>query len=220
MARKFGKNTVANVALSLLADSYKIADLDTQDSSQATNLRLFYPLALQSALVKFEWSFAVAHTRGAMVIAENNPPSGYRFAYKTPDDFVISRQVAQPRQFVHNMDQFPEAFIPFKEIPANGLTQIHTDLPNAALEYTTDLGGEDAQYPESFILLFAAVLARMAGPSIITDNFAKIQAKLEGNIDHFEMLAIAEDVLRESPSVRPVSPFITTRLEDLNINYY
>ena len=219
MARTFGKTTVANVALNLLGAGKRLTDLDTQDTAEASSLRLFYPLALNSALMKFQWTFAVDYTEGAMPLVEENPRSGYRFAYRTPVDFVVCRQVAPRRAFVHNMDQFVEDFIPYKEVMVDGLTQIHTDLPNAAMEYTTNLGGEDAQYPESFILLFGAVMAKMSGASIITNNFAKIQSKLDSNIKEFEMIAMAEDVLRESPSVRPISPFITTRLRGLGTLY-
>ena len=219
MARSFGKTTVANVALGLLGAGKQLTDLDNQKTSEADTLRLFYPLALNSALLRFQWSFAVDYTKGAMTIAEQNPSSGYRYAYKTPPDYVIARQIALKGQFVHNRDQYPEEFIPYKEVTLNGLPQIHTDLPNAAMEYTTNLGGEDAAYPESFVLLFAAVLAHMSGSSIITNNFAQIQTKLEINIKDLEMTAMAEDVLRESPKIRPVSPFITTRLEEL-VSYY
>ena len=219
MARGYGKTTVANIALNLLGAGKHLTDLDSQTTSEAQQLRLFYPLALNSALLKFQWSFAADFTKGPMPIAEESPASGYRYAYRTPADFVVCRQVAHPRAFSHNEDQFVEDFVPYKEIMVNGVTQIHTDLSYAAMEYTTNLGGEDALYPPSFTILFGAVLAKMSGASIITNNFAQIQTKLEVNIKEFEMIAMAEDVLRESPRIRPVSPFITTRLRGIVTPY-
>ena len=210
MERSFAKTTVGNIALGLLGESFRLTDLDTQDAAQAQTLRLYYPFALQSSLMMYQWSFAVGYTEELEVI-ERDPSSGFAFSYAVPQDFVVTRQLALRGQFLHSQEVAPEDEIPFKEIVTRNVTRIHTDLELACLEYTTDAGGEDADYPSSFIKLFGAVLADIAAASIITNNFAKIQTKLDANIMKIKNMAIAEDKLRSSRTPYAPSPFIVER---------
>ena len=210
MARQFGKTTVANLASKALGESSRITDLDTHESSSADIFRLFYPFALESALMMYHWSFAVDFT-DELEVVEEYPRSGYAYAYAVPDDYVVARQISWPRAFSRSMTLAPEDEIPFQEFTVAGRKQIHTDLENAAMAYTTDAGGEDALYPQSFIKLFASVLADVSGAAIVTNNFSAIQKKLEINIQKAKNTAIAEDVLRKSREPIPQSVFITER---------
>ena len=108
------------------------------------------------------------------------------------------------------MDQYNEDIVPFRSIWVGGLPQIHTNLQEAVCEFTEDISIE-GQLPLNFSRMAAGTLAIDIAPSVITDNFAKVQARLMQNISLWKNQAVAEDKLNESPRIRPVSPFIKAR---------
>ncbi len=206
------KTRFANLALSILGDSTVISDLDTANSSAATVIRLHLPSAFQSALLAYDWSFATGFTDDAMEVLRECPSSGYAYAYRMPANALRIRQLAPAGSFVHNVDQYVEDFIPYKIVNNQGLQEVHTDLKDAFAEYTVDLS-LDGIYPDSFARIAAATLALDIAPGVITNNFAKVQNRVMGNIMIWKNQAIAEDKLNESPKMRPVSPFIRRRFE-------
>ena len=211
MAILVTKTDVANKALSALAESALKNNINISQSASAKHLLLHFDSAFQSALMVHDWTFATGYTDGPMVLLRDNPSSGYLYAYQYPKDCLVVRQVALEKQFRNNVDLRPEEEIPFKEVPSeDGLMEVHTNLQYAAAEFTRNIPVEGS-YPLSFARVAAAYLALDAGPSIITNNFSKVQNRLELNIEKWKQMAVAEDLLRQSKKQRPLSPFLQAR---------
>ena len=211
MAILVTKTDVANKALSALAESALKNNINISQSASAKHLLLHFDSAFQSALMVHDWTFATGYTDGPMVLLRDNPSSGYLYAYQYPKDCLVVRQVALEKQFRNNVDLRPEEEIPFKEVPSeDGLMEVHTNLQYAAAEFTRNIPVEGS-YPLSFARVAAAYLALDAGPSIITNNFSKVQNRLERNIEKWKQMAVAEDLLRQSKKQRPLSPFLQAR---------
>ena len=206
------KTRLANLALTILGESAINADIDTANNPGASVIRLHLESSFRSALLVYDWSFATGFTDGAMEVLRERPSSGYGYAYRLPRNALRIRQLAVAGAFVHNVDQYVEDFIPYKIVTNRGVQEVHTDLNNAFAEFTVDLS-IDGLYPDSFTRIAAATLALDIAPGIITNNFAKVQNRVMGNIMMWKNQAIAEDKLNESPRIRPVSPFIRRRFE-------
>ena len=209
MARFITKTNLANKALSLLGQSSVINDIDSSTSPQATTIRLHLEASFQTALLTYDWTFATAFSDKLKVV-DDCPKSGFKYAYSWPMDALRIRDVNLERNYLHNMDRYNEDIVPFRNVWVDGLPQIHTDLSEAVCEYTDDISIEGA-FPLSFSRMASATLALDIAPSIITNNFAKVQARLMSNINLWKNQAIAEDKLNESPRIRPISPFIKAR---------
>lgn len=209
MSRFTNKTTMANKALSLLGQSTVYNDIDTAEQPVANTIRLHIDTAFQTALLCFDWSFATAFS-DELTVVDECPKSGYQYAYAWPKDALKIRDVNLYRNYTHNMDLYNEDKVPFRNIWIGGQPQLHTNLARAVCEYTIDLS-IDGMYPLSFTRMAAATLALDIASSVITNNFAKVQARLMSNINLWKNQAIAEDKLNESPRIRPVSPFIKAR---------
>ena len=210
MARIVKKTELANKALSLLGEKVILNNIDDAKSASAGTLNLHLESAFESALLVHDWSFATGFTDGPMTVVREEPTSGFQFAYQYPKDALRIRQLASQGQIVHHVDQYVEDTIQFREILNNGVKEIHTNLPYATCEFTRNISIESA-YPASFARIASAYLALDAGPGIISDNFAKVQRRLDANINKWIQQAIAEDILTRSAKIRPPSPFITVR---------
>lgn len=213
MALTVTKTALANKALTLLGSSVVLNSLDDSKTSQAKVLRLHIDSSFESALLAHDWSFATGFTEEPMVVLRECPSSGYAFAYQAPFNSLRIRQVALKGEFVHHTDQYVEDVIQYQEFIGDNGPEVHTNLPYAYAEFTKNISIESS-YPSSFTRIASAYLARDAGPGIITDNYAKIERRLEANIKVWINRAIAEDLISRAAKVRPVSPFIRARRPD------
>lgn len=210
MALTVTKTELANKALTLLGESTVLNNIEDADDAAAKTLNLHMDSAFRSALVTYEWSFATGVTETPMAIIRENPATGYAFAYQPPKDSLRVRRVGVKGSFMDLVDRRPEEEIPFRELIYKGATEIHTNLTDAHCEYTQNIS-IDSAYPPSFTRIAAAYLALDAGSGIVTNNFAKIQRRLDNNIKIWVNRAVAEDMVTRSAKIRPVSPFIAVR---------
>ena len=137
--------------------------------------------------------------------------SGFSYAYYPPPNAVKIRRLSMDKcSFADRVEVHADDEVYFREVDVNGVNQIHTHADGPYCEYTRN-PGIDASFSGSFARLVAAILAKDAGPGIITNNFAKLQSRLEKNIMDWRSQAIAEDVVRRPQQSYPESPFIKVR---------
>ena len=163
------KTDIANLAFGYLGSSLAVTDLTSDNSQQAKIARRHFRISLRTVLEKHEWGFAKAYS--ALNLVLECPDSGFGFAYSTPANSLVIRQVAHRDSFIIREEQYEEDKILFQEVGA----EIHTDIKEAYAEYTIDLP-EDFSFPSYFGRGVAGQMSLEMGPSVVTNNFAKLQS--------------------------------------------
>lgn len=205
------KTEIANLALAHLGSTEQIQDLDTATSVDAGVIRSQLKPVLQEVLQKHIWDFAVDY-EGPLPLLESDPASGWQYAYAFPPNALLIRQIAREGDF-NKQYVYEEEKVKFQEILKNGSWQLHCNVPNVHAEFTANLS-EDNFFPTHFAKPVAASLAWVCGPSIITDNFAKLKAVIQNAIQTTMDEGIAIDISRKPLPEESPSPFIRARYDD------
>lgn len=122
--------TIINTALSRIGVSKQIVNVATEQSIEASSMRLVYNDAIQEVLRDVPWPFATRLVQLAQVGA-TRPNSDWLYAYRQPSDCIFERRIVISRTDVANPD--PIAF-QLSSDDTGGL--IFTNQANAVLEYT------------------------------------------------------------------------------------
>lgn len=126
----------------------QISSLDDQYSAEAQYCKMFYPLARDICLGRSDWSFAREEQVPARL---DKTPTRYRFAYEKPPQCV--RVVALFDRATNSPTTLPW------EVFGN---EIHTDLPDAALQFVSKSvspGRYSATFSNALIMTLCSFLA-------------------------------------------------------------
>jgi hypothetical protein len=86
------KTEICNLALARIREM-SIGDVDTDNTPQAVQCRLFYDLAVQDILTKNAWQF----TKKTVALAERSTsPVGWGYEYDYPNDCLQVRRIVHP----------------------------------------------------------------------------------------------------------------------------
>ena len=88
------KTFIARLALSALGNKSRIENVDTENSVEAKECKLWYDFAREEALEAFDWSFA----RKRATLAEHSvdPPEEWAYRYQYPADCLAMRFIENP----------------------------------------------------------------------------------------------------------------------------
>lgn len=203
------KTDVANLALGYLGVSLRVTDFDTDNSNQIKIIRRHFNVSLQGFLESHPWHFATSYS--ALALKSENPDSGYGYEYSAPADALTIRQIANKDSFIRD-EIYEENKIRFEEILTGTGLSIHTDVSNAYAEYTRNLS-PDSGFPPYFAKGLGAYLSKEIAPSLITNNFGKLERTLNSRADARISEAIAIDMGRQPRKLDPVSPFAAARMK-------
>ena len=201
------KTDVANQALGFLAVSLTISDVDTDNSNQAKIVRRNIQESLSEFLEMHPWAFATQYQ--ALNLVESAPSSGYLYAYSTPADCLVVRQIAQEKMFSRK-ELYEDQKLRWQELFSPSGVRIHSDVPEAWVEYTTNIS-IDFNFPTYFAKGWAAHLAMRIAPQLITNNYAKIKSQVASDLQTIMTSAIADDMGRQPRKLEEVNPFIAAR---------
>ncbi len=197
------KMDIINLALANLSRE-PIQSL-SEPNPEAFQLRVHWETALASILRDHPWGFAM---RRKQLAALAETPVGFAYAYAYPDDCIQARRVlpADAAAAWRNRDACP---FEIGRSPGGGHKAILTDLPDAALEYTT------RQVPcEEFDPQFAVALAWRLAAEISLALHADPQSHQAAVQTYSMQLQQARALdMRESSSPRlPNGDFLGARL--------
>jgi hypothetical protein len=201
------KTDVANLALGYAGVSQTIMDLDGDNTTHAKIIKRHIDTALVTFLESHPWRVATAHAKLALLSVD--PDSGYRYSYTSPPDALIIRDISFDGVFTRT-ETYEENKAQFEEIITGVSSQIHTDIPEAHVEYTRILDINGA-FPVYFARGFAAQLTKEIAPSLITNNFGKVKRLLMEDLDSKITEAIVTDMGRQPRKRDPLSPFLAAR---------
>lgn len=150
---------ICNLALSRLADMANVSGIDPPEGShEADRCQRMYPLARDTLLEMYNWSFAM---RRARLSETGEDTFGWRYAYQLPADVLHAVAVFtdQDRGYRQPWD--------FQiERTAVGTKVLYTDCPDAILRYTCYME-ESGDFSPLFTDALAWLLASHLAGAII-----------------------------------------------------
>lgn len=151
------KNTIARMAFSHLGGTARVEDIDTEQTAEAAQAKLWYDEARRTTLAEHDWGFA--RKRQALALSSEAPPDEWSFKYKVPTDMVAARRVENP---VGSSADDP----PFEiESGADDTQVILTDVDEAVLVYTRDVQATDLFTPHFTLALSYLWAHLLAAPT-------------------------------------------------------
>jgi len=199
---------VANLALGHLGSSYKITNIETENSNMANIIRKHYDSALDTILTKHKWQFATK--QGPLILVEENPSVNWQYSYRIPADAAVVRRISVEGAFFYK-DEYLDQQEPFQIFyDATHGYVIHTNVFNAFAEYTVRLAST-GPFINHFARAFAAQLALDIAPSVITNNYYKVKEELKRDLRNEMSEQMAEDISLNVAPTPSESPFIKVR---------
>jgi len=196
---------IANLALRHLGISKEIANLETEQSNEATAMRRFYDEARDNVLNAFKWPFATRCQ--ALALIEEDPTTEWAFSYRYPVNCVRFLRILSGIRNDSRQTRTPYRIV--NDTTGQGLL-IYTDMEDAVGEFVYR---EDnpAQYPADFTMSLSYLLAHYASPSLTKgDQFSLGRRALqlfEIEVSKAEARAANEEQAEEDPE----SEFIRER---------
>lgn len=204
----FSKTDIANLALSHLQTGKSIDNIDTEQSPEASTMRVYMALAIGTTLREFAWPFATQYaTLGLVQTFPSNQGFAYHYSYRRPADCVSIRRVSSGmrRDTIQSRIPFTESF------DANG-PLILCDLPLATIEYTA-FTDNISYYADDFVLALSYKLAMMAAPRITGGDPFKVGTNCEREYYLAISKAQAAALNEMEPGEALESEYITARDE-------
>jgi hypothetical protein len=183
--------------------SKEIANLDTDESTEANVCRRFYDMARQELLRAHSWPWATVEATLGLV--EEEPTEEWDFSYQVPSG---SLKLIRILSGLRNDSR--QSRVPYKVVKAASGSYIYTDQEDAILEYIFDEQDVD-KFPPDFAIALARRIASLIAPSLTGGDPFKLS---ERNYQAYQMQlqeAVANsrnDIQIEEP---PESEFIRGR---------
>lgn len=98
MSASITDTQIANRALMLLGETSRLADLNTDDSTRARQIRDVYQDSVDAVLTDYDWNFNTA--RAAIAASATTPPFEYAYQYPYPDDCLKIRGLYDAGSYV------------------------------------------------------------------------------------------------------------------------
>lgn len=197
---------ISNMALSHLGLGKTIANLDTEQSEEASACRVYYETARDTVLRDAQWPFA--KTDVALGLVEECPTDEWNYSYRYPSDCLFVRRIISGIK-----RESREIRVPYQvSSDASGLL-ILTDVADAKIEYTKR--AEQVQfYPSDFLLAFSYLLAALIAPRITKGDSFKLKNEMYALYTSQVSNAKKNGFNEQKDPTKPQSEFITTRDSD------
>lgn len=168
---------IANMALAHLGNGKDIADLDTENSSEARSIRRFYNVAREATLADFAWPFATKYATLALVSEYGDTghvTDEYDFAYRYPTDCLMLRRIKSGNRNDDRQDR-----VEYKIAQDDQGQLILTDTEEAEVEFTILIESE-SRYSAEFVLALSLRLAVYAAPQLTKGDPFKLGDRAMG----------------------------------------
>lgn len=198
------KTQICNYALSHLGVSKPIANVDTEQSQEASACRSFYDISRDKVLRDINWPFA---TRiAALALIEENPNEEWLYSYRYPSNCLDVRKI---QSGVRN--ETSSQRVPYKIGSDDEGLVIYTDREDAILEYTVRITNTEF-YPSDFTLALSYKIASHIAARITNGDPFKLGNDMQ-NLYRIEISNAAANAQNEEQSdVYPDSEFVQARL--------
>jgi hypothetical protein len=200
------KTEACNLAISHLAISEAIDNVETERSASARVCRRFFPVALEKYQRDFGNTFSIVILPLALVAdMRNTEGAEWAFSYRYPSD--CSKALRIPSGFRNDNE---ESRIPYRIIKDATGKLILTDVENATLEYS-QMVNDIIKFPSDEVLAFSFLLAFYIAPSLTAGDPFKLGNRAITAYGTHLGQAHANAIGEQQPENYPESPTITAR---------
>ena len=176
------------MAISHLGEGKEIANIDTEQSEEASACRRFYDTARDATLRDFPWTFATKIV--SLSLIEEDPTEEWEYSYRYPSDCVRAKRILSG---VRNDTR--QSRSPYRILKDDAARIIYSDEENAKLEYTERV--EDPSfYPADFEIAFSFRLAAYIAPRLTKGDPFKLRNEAL-NMYNFEISRAKATLLNE-----------------------
>lgn len=197
------RTEICNMAISHLGVGKEIANIDTEQSEEASACRRFYDTARDATLRDFPWPFATKAV--ALSLIATLTDDEFTYSYRYPSDCIDLRKI---QSTIRNDTR--QSRVTSKISKDSSGRVIYTDMENAVAEYTSRV--TDPQfYPPDFEIAFSFRLAAYIAPRLTKGDPFGLRKQA---MDMYEMeisRAKAASGNEEQMDEKPVSEFERSR---------
>ncbi len=198
------KTEISNMAISHLGIGKEIANLETEQSQEASACRRFYEACVDAVLADLDWTFATKEAVLNLVVT--NPNTEWLYSYTYPTDCVNLRRI---KSGIRRDTQ--KSRVPYKILKGIGSGKlIYTDKQGAEVEYTVRLSDPTIFSPE-FSLALSFNLAAYIAPRLTGGDPFKMKQEMLNQYRLELGRAKKKNMNEEVTETPPPSEFITTR---------
>ena len=194
------KTEIANMAISHLGMGKEIANLDTEQSKEASACRRFYDVAKKAVLLDYNWTFATK--QATLNLVEENPNDDWLYSYRYPVDCLTIRRVLSGLR-----KDTLSSKIPFKIAKDSAGKLIYSDQEDASVEYTEDVD-DPSYFSTPFTIALSFKLASMIAPRVTSGDPYKIKQEMLAqytlelnNAKKADMNEETQDLIPDSESI-------------------
>lgn len=178
-----GKTGICNLALGHVGNGTQIADIISEQSSEANICRLFFSHALEDTLRDFNWP--AVRTYITLELVTENPTTEWLYAYQYPNNVISMRRILSGIR--------PDSFnsrVPYEyaqsDTTGSAKKLIYTNCQSAVAEFTGQLNNlalldTDVEMAVSFRLAFyIAPQVTRADPFKMGDRAKRVYEEMAG----------------------------------------
>lgn len=195
---------ICNLALSHLGVGKEIANLETEQSQEASACRRYYETARDNTLRDFNWPFATRYA--ALGLVEEDPNEEWDFSYRYPSDCLKLRRILSGTR-----NDSRQSRVPYQIAQDNTGKLIFTDKDDAEVVYTYRETDPD-KFTSDFIMALSFRLANYIAPRLTNgDPFGLGKRALD--MYSYEISVAAANSYNEQQDEEPVdSELIRSRV--------
>lgn len=149
---------ICNLALSHLGNTKRIANIDTEQSQEASLFRVLYDTTRDLVLNEYEWPFATKIA--ALALIEEDPNDEWDYSYRYPSDCIKLMRVLSGFRTDTNSSR-----VPYKVSHDASGKIIYSDYEDAEIEYIRAIT-DTSYFSPDFIMALSFRLAAYAAPSL------------------------------------------------------
>lgn len=200
------KTGICNMALSHLAVSKEVADVETERSAEAAACRRFYQPALDEALRDFPNPSLIVQSALALVTDNSDDDDAeWAYSYRYPQDCSKAIRILSG---IRNDDR--ESKVPYRIIKDDQGKLILTDKEDAILEYSQTSDDPGQWFPD-FVMSFSLLLAFYVAPRVTAGDPFKLGERAYRAYSVSRVKANANAVGEEQQDLPPESSYTSSR---------
>lgn len=194
---------ISNLAISHLGIGKEIANLDTEQTEEASACRRYFESAKKATLSDLDWTFA---TKFAVLnLIESQPNEEWNFSYRYPSDCINMRRILSGQR-----QDTQKTRVPYRISADSAGRIIYTDKENAKIEYTKNVT-DPGLFSAEFALALSFRLASYIAPRLTGGDPFKMKQEMLAQYEIELGRAKKKNMNEETADILPESEMITIR---------
>jgi len=195
------KTEILNLALSHLGVGKSVANIDTEQSTEADTGSQFYDLARQTVLRDINWPFARQEMIALSLVETFDDSEEWKYSYRYPSNCLKLIRILSG---IRNDNR--QSRTPYKILQDDVGKVIYTDAESAEVEYLVDQEVVTI-FPSDFVLCLSYRLAMFMAPLITAGDPFQLGARARENYTIELSVAAKNSSNEEQPDEEVESEF-------------